>query len=98
MGHWFHHYVSHNLSHDVCFTKKCEQKTDFHTFEKVSNMVDSYNDKQTGNTDSTIKRENMKTDVFKEILRSLERSKNTFHPLEWILWKKNNQIKKETWL
>ena len=45
-------------------------------------MVDSDKDKQIGNTDSKINRENMKTDVFKEILTSLERSKNTLHPLD----------------
>lgn len=98
---WFHHCVNHNPSHDVRFTLKGEQKTnDFHTFEKVSNMVDSDKDKQIGNSDSKIKRENMKTDVFTEILTSLERSKNVLHPLDKkrLLWRKNKQIKKETWL
>lgn len=63
-------------------------------------MVDSDKDKQIGNSDSKIKRENMKTDVFTEILTSLERSKNVLHPLDKkrLLWRKNKQIKKETWL
>lgn len=66
-------------------------------------MGDSDQDKQMGNTDKRERegeRERIwRQDIFTRILISLERSKNTLHPLNKdIPSKKNKQNKKEPWL